>query len=254
MVVRRAAEHHRRARGRRRAGGSTRASTTVATRAPARSARRRYSWSSPQMKNSSRGSADPLDQLAGDQHAVEGDHDVRGSRRRRRPPRRRPSGARRGCRRAAGSGSTSRSGSASSTHDRAPEVEVVARARAAGRGSRASGRPSSSISQTRSAPRSIAQAQPVVEAAGAAAVGRAGCGVEHGTAPVGRGSAASQLPRAVGRGVVDDQHLVEPRHLAQPRRPAAGAAPSRLKVTTTATMRGVGVSSVTAHSLSGVVS
>ena len=61
------------------------------------------------------GQPDPLDQLAGDEHAVERDHDVADHARRRRGARRRPSGARRGCRRAAGSGRPAGSGSASST-------------------------------------------------------------------------------------------------------------------------------------------
>ena len=103
-----------------------------------------------------------------------------------------------------------------------------------------SGRPSSSISQTRSAPRSTASPQPLVEAARAAAV------VVQGDARPGRGrspvASRQPLPRAVRGRVVDHDDL------RQPGRPRAAAPPvvcssgSRLKVTTTAAMRGWGPS------------
>ena len=82
-----------------------------------------------------------------------------------------------------------------------------------------SGRPSSSISQARSAPRSIAQAQAVVEAAGAAAV--RGSSVRwRSSGRVRRLSLRGDgqpLPRAVGRGVVDDEDLSDLGDRPQPR-------------------------------------
>ena len=142
------------------AGCRTRGATTVATRAPALSARQRYSTSSPQMKNSSRGSpirstssrvtSTPLNGITTSSISA-----VAGGRARRRRCR---------ARRVAPPGS--RIGKHQPVRvvlvddDRAPEVEVARRARAAARGSPASGRPSSSISQTRSAPRSMRQARP----------------------------------------------------------------------------------------------
>ena len=91
--------------------------------------------------------------------------------------------------------------------------------------------------------------QPVVEAARPAAVACQRAVPQHRPPACPRAPSSQPLAGPVGRGVVDHQHLVQVRGISpQAGRPAAGAAPSRLKVTTTATMRR-GRSSVTAPTL-----
>ena len=139
-----------------------------------------------------------------------------------------------GAARAAGSGSTSRSGSASSTHHRPPEVEVAVVRRAGASRQSGSGRPSSSISQTRSAPRSTAQRRPSWNPPAPPVLSVSVPRVQAVVAGLGR---PQPLPRAVGGGVVDDEDLVEPVGLGQRSRRGAASSASRLNVTTTAAMR-----------------
>ena len=180
--------------------------------------------------------ADPLDELAGDQHAVEGDDDVRDQRRRAAAAS--TSAIRcttRGAARAAGSGSTAGPGRASATTSRPPEVEVVVGEQQDSRQS-GSGSPSSSISQTRSAPRSTRPASPSWKPPAPPRV-------------VGQLERRSAADRA---GLRPRQPLPPCRRWRRCRppgsRPSPAASPaaatsrcsrvSRLKVTTTATIRG----------------
>ena len=139
-------------------GWCTLAPTTVAIRPPARSARSRYSWSSPQMKNSSRGrpirstssrvTSTPLNGMTTSRirpsTAAAATSSIRCTTLV-------PPGSR--------IGKTRRSGSASSTTTGPQKSSSSLRASSVPRQS-GSGIPSSSISQARSAPRSIAHSRP----------------------------------------------------------------------------------------------
>ena len=181
--------------------------------------------------------ADPLDQLAGDQHAVERDDDVADQAVARPPPRRRASGARRG------SPPGSRIGKHQPARGRPRRRRPGPRSR--GRSSwpssvarqSGSGSPSSSISQTRSAPRSTAQRSPVVEAAGAAPVACQGAGrapaPRLGAPPARRSHAPVPSVEALSTTRISSS----PGDLAAARATSRWSSARRLKVTTTAAMR-----------------
>ena len=213
------------------AGWRTTASTTVAIRAPAALARQTVLDVVAPDEELLAGQPDPLDQLAGDQHAVERDHDVADQ-----PVRARPGAtSARSCTTAAPAGQPDRE--AQPVGVVLVDARPVPRSRGrrvleqAGRGSPAAGgrrRPSATPGRRR------ARLRPP---------GRRGSrrprrvAVQRHAPAAPRWPSREPLPRAVGRGVVDDEHLGRRvRHVAQPATSRCSSA-SRFEVTTTATMR-----------------
>ena len=230
MVVRRPPEHHRRAEGADRRvpdagvddGGDPGAAALGAQAvlvvvAPDEELRPRQ--------------ADPLDQLAGDQHAVERDHDARGSARRHRGrstsaiacTTRVPPGSR--------IGKTSRLGFGLVDDDRAPEVE---RRRVLEQGLEAVGLGQAVVvhQPDQVGPALDRPAQALVEAAGAAGVGRSAAGVRR------RPGSAAEPARPCRRcEALSTTRTSSSPSVSASRWSRRWSRSSRLKVTTTAAMR-----------------
>ena len=215
VVVRRAAEHHRRPEvadagvadrgvddGGHPAAGALGAEPVLVVVAPDEELLARQ--------------ADPLDQRAGDEHAVERDHDVADHAAGGRGRGRRACRGRRGCRPAAGSGRPAARGR---PRRRRPGPRSRSRGAGARRGSPASGSPSSSISQTRSAPRSTATRSPSWNPPAPPRLRSSASGTSAGPSvtPSREPGAGQPGPGPVGRGVVDDDHLGQQRLVPQPR-------------------------------------